>query len=86
MVMLLTHRSDGPECPNTGMPAAWCGHCKARHTRAKQSAAHERDDYVVYTFVASDYGRCAQCGGPYVPGERIGITLKERYLCPACVT
>lgn len=81
---LLTHMNDGLVCPQTDMPQAWCDHCRALEAQALHKTANQREDYIVYTFLASEAGTCVHCGRRYVIGERIGITVAENYTCSAC--
>jgi hypothetical protein len=89
MVALMTHTHDGPLCPRTDMPVAWCAHCReqANHKRGRRSwgrGQRPRDFRVRARFTARFAGRCVHCDEQFCEGDYIGITSNEDYLCEGC--
>jgi hypothetical protein len=65
-------------CDLTELTKAFCAHCRG------DGDVPLAELVIVCRFTAQYDGRCCNCDGPYLAGERIGRTEDGGYACGGC--
>lgn len=70
---------DGPICPRSDLPKAWCNHCRAPVPAGQLPLHHGRP------FTAQYHGTCAVCDGHIAPGSQTARLIGAGYACEECI-
>jgi hypothetical protein len=82
----MTVGPDGPICPRSDLPTAWCGHCRQQEAVPGQLGLTFTEDHGP-VFTAQYPGTCAVCDGFIKPDTQIArLRRGGGYACEDCLS